>query len=265
MGRVCSVAGYAKTKGGGIVRKVKVGSGITERTLVLYETPEEQYSYLKEHFSGRTFDFENLILKRIERIAWNELEAAKYTRGRLLKQIPRINAGHIDPEQEDFHVIRAAFSLTRDKPDTEAGYAAEWLNTIHFIRALRDRDPDMSLRMTFELGQSYGVAVMKFKWQPAALRGIPFIEGPKKKPRQDALAKLMEKTFVELSKQKGEKPTAIQVLKSLTRFDNAKIIHSVEPDCSIEWHANGKDRTTTLGRFQDRLTPIRNKFFPKYK
>ena len=65
-----------------------IGTGITAREVVFYETPEEQYSYLKKHFSGRTFDFENLILKRIERIAWNELKAAEYTRESCSRKFP---------------------------------------------------------------------------------------------------------------------------------------------------------------------------------
>lgn len=90
---------------------------------------------------------------------------------------------------------------------------------------------------------------------PAAIRGQPMIDGPKK-DRRDGLARLIDEALATLP------PRAIakDVLAKCVAIDGGKIIQEVDPDdATISWRWRRKERTTTFKRFQNRLSDRRQK------
>lgn len=163
------------------MRKEKCGTGITERTVVHHETAQEQADYLRKVLPpGNIFDFEHLFLKPVEAAAWRTLQKKKLTRTELeiqgekwlmkfsKRHRPPYELGYLGSEQG---IIATALRLTRDKPDSEEGYAARFLDKIQFIRRFGKRsNVDMMLRESFGLGALWTEAVMKFQWENDAMR-----------------------------------------------------------------------------------------------
>ena len=98
--------------------------------------------------------------------------------------------------------------------------------------------------------------------RPDAELGIAFRTGPKK-PRQDALARLMERTYDALSEENGRPPTDKDLWAALPDHDSAEILcyDQNDPD-AILWTCNGRGRKTSWKSFQNRLTRLRKKKSP---
>ena len=86
-----------------------------------------------------------------------------------------------------------------------------------------------------------------------------------KKPRKDALAVLMEKTFEGLMTATGNAPTADEVLDHLEEYDEQDAfgiggtIQQID-EGTIYWvNKRGHEQTTSFGSFRNRLTSIRKR------
>lgn len=90
-----------------------------------------------------------------------------------------------------------------------------------------------------------------------AERGKPFIEGSKK-PRNDALNREIEKTYLKL-RGKGNGPTAREILNALPVFPKGKVIQEIDEYDCIYWKntRRGKEKQTGFRSFENRLTRIK--------
>lgn len=98
-----------------------------------------------------------------------------------------------------------------------------------------------------------------------ALRGIRVWQGAKK-PRKDALAVVMEKTFEGLLVATGSAPTAKDVLRHLKDYDECdelgmkNTIQEITEEDEVFWiDRRGREQTTSLSAFRNRLTAIRKR------
>ena len=98
-----------------------------------------------------------------------------------------------------------------------------------------------------------------------ALRGLRVWLGSKK-PRKDALAVVMEKTFEGLLVATGSAPTAKEVLRHLKDYDECDelgmkdTIQEITEEDEVCWiDRRGREQTTSLRAFRNRLTAIRKR------
>ena len=93
---------------------------------------------------------------------------------------------------------------------------------------------------------------------PAAERGQPMIDGPKR-PRRDALARLIDDALTALP----PNATAVEVLAKCVDIDGGSVIQEIDRDdpdaVVIYWRARGGEKTTLFKTFQNRLTERRKK------
>jgi hypothetical protein len=94
---------------------------------------------------------------------------------------------------------------------------------------------------------------LNFDWGRAALRGQPFIEGPKAK-RADALARLIRRAFEELE----PKATAKAILDYIqTQTD---VVQEVDDDGTIYWRNRSSEKKTSFKAFSNRVAEQRKRF-----
>ena len=97
-----------------------------------------------------------------------------------------------------------------------------------------------------------------------ALRGLHVWLGSKK-PRKDALAVVMERTFEGLLVATGSAPTAKAVLHHLKDYDECDelgikdTIQEITEDEVFWIDRRGREQTTSLSAFRNRLTAIRKR------
>jgi len=92
-------------------------------------------------------------------------------------------------------------------------------------------------------------------------KGTAFTEGPKR-PRRDALARLIDHALAEMQPE----ATAMDVLAKVAEIDSGRmlknrVIQEIDRDDPeapvIHWRAKGREKTTTFKSFQNRLTKRR--------
>jgi len=92
---------------------------------------------------------------------------------------------------------------------------------------------------------------------PAARRGQPFLDGPKR-PRRDALARLIDNALAQ-----GPNFTAKELLTRMNEIDDGRVIQEIGDDLTIIWRAGPLDeRETTFRSLQNRISDRRKKIAP---
>ena len=91
-----------------------------------------------------------------------------------------------------------------------------------------------------------------------ATEGRNIVEGRRKPRRKDALTPVIEATYNFLLSRLRRRPTASEVLRSLTELDTDSVVKSADETEGIDWvdHSD-KHRNLTFASFRNRLTRIR--------
>jgi hypothetical protein len=91
---------------------------------------------------------------------------------------------------------------------------------------------------------------------PAAIHGLKFIKGPKR-PRLDALGRLILDTMRDLEGELRRRPKAKEIWASLPKGD---VVQELEGYDTVWWRSNGREKETTFRSFENRVTKIRKQF-----
>ena len=149
--------------------------------------------------------------------------------------------------------------VTRDSHRIEYVQAAETAGIIAKCAGISfkyGRPEDGYRSLSFAQDLQHNAAM--FALSPAAKRGQPFIDGPKKS-RRDQLAKLMHDAMAALP----PKATAKQVFAKCEDLGLGHVILEIDRDDPeapvIHWLDRGREKTTTFKSFQNRLTGYRKK------
>jgi len=90
---------------------------------------------------------------------------------------------------------------------------------------------------------------------PEAIHGRKFIEGPKR-PRLDALGRLILDTMTDLEGEMRRRPKAKEIWESLPIGD---VVQEREGYDTVWWQSKGREKKTTFRSFENRVTKIRKK------
>ena len=227
------------------IKQKIIGTGITQRHVTQVGAPfgPEEVAKVGEFFRQQS-TFEGRVGGPIE--CWSRS---------VLEQ-----AGLAQPGTDLLDLANLA--VGRERPDSREGYAVRLLQNLRILRAVISRgEASEAARFGTEVGALCHEAQMKFKHEKPALRGLSFIEGPRR-DRRDALRKVMEEAFEALLGQLGRPPTAKEMLNHLPTGWGQIIQEIVWDDfyeSVIHWHSRGQDKETTFKSFQNRLTTIRKK------
>jgi hypothetical protein len=148
----------------------KVGTGITERSVVVFENPltEEEIGELGKVLTAPA-GFEDCIGKPTEAAIAAMWKSAGWTRDELAAEAVRRRwPGRVGADA----VVSMALGVTADRPDSPEGYAARILSELTFLRRIRSKDPDAALMAAFRLGGLVTEAGLKFEWEGLALRAL---------------------------------------------------------------------------------------------
>ena len=199
-----------------------------------------------------TPDFETSRLTGIENVAWRWLNVGGLTRAKLLEEAFRLSGEKMAPRNEEYYVLKAVESLTRDGTKSRLWYASQWLKMIYVIRRYRREEPEVAFEMTLHLGASYREAGLRFgkiSFETLAMSGLMF-DISRRKPRMDALSKLLRKMLPGTNK---------EVLNNLKV---GGIIDHVDYNAGIVYWCvrNGNAKESSFKSIANRLSKLRTKY-----
>jgi hypothetical protein len=149
-------------------------------------------------------------------------------------------------------------AIGQAKPDSPEDFACRILHVFTQARRAIDKgEADRAAYYAVEFGELKTSITIKKMWEPAALKGQKFNDGPKCK-RMDALSEAMLKNWQDFKQREERDPTAAELWKLV---DDDCIQEKDEDDQVIYWRrANGKETKTAFKSFQQRFTNLKKKY-----